>query len=221
MAKNFWDLLHRVNNMNVRDNLRKRSARLGYNIGFGARRHFATNEIVEKVPTYFGVITFAFGMIFLKYPHTGLSDFVALLTSVVGGAIVYLNFYSHAKDEYEKIGKELNTLYGQTHTMYEQLYYCEESEFPAIESSLKSIDEKLQKISIHKQVFFSNELAHFKLFGESQSDWFVDELKLTFWKDKIPAIWRIYFLLTFFAIIALLLWNSSIFTKLSECIGAR
>ena len=206
--------------MSIRESLRKRSAQIGYNVGFGARRHFATYEIVEKVPTYFGVITFAFGVIFLKYPNTGLSDFVAVLTTVVGGAIVYLNFYAHEKDKYEEIGKKLNVLYNKAYYIHESSITCNESDLLLLESDLNQINDELQKISIHKQVFFSNEYAHFKLFGESQSDWFVSELKLTFWKDKIPAIWRIYAIVVLLALITCLLLNCGVFSKISELISA-
>ena len=175
-----------------RKSLSERSARIGYNVGFGARRHFATYDIVEKVPAYFGIVTFAFGIIFLKYQNTYLADLVAVSTSILGFAIFYLNFYSNEKDKYSLVGKELNILYNKVNSIYDKVQNCPEAELAGLEIELNNIYDQIQKISIHKQVFFSNELAHFKLFGESQSKWFVKELKLGFWKDMIPAVWRVY-----------------------------
>lgn len=204
--------------MSMRDSIKKQSAQLGYSVGFGARRHFATFEIVDKVPTYFGVITFAFGIIFLKYPNSELSDLIAVLTSIVGGAIVYLNFYSNDKDKYAEIGKKLIKLYNQTFSIYEKAKTCDEVELNNLDLELRAINDELQNIAIHKQVFFSNEFAHFKLFGESQSDWFVDELKLTFWKDKVPAIWRVYFVVFVIVVAILLVLNCDLTLKAIGCI---
>lgn len=204
--------------MSIRDSLKKQSAQLGYSVGFGARRHFATFEIVDKVPTYFGVITFAFGIIFLKYPNSQLSDLIAVLTSIVGGAIVYLNFYANDKDKYTEVGKKLIKLYNQTYSIYEKAKTCNEEEFATLESELRMINDELQNVAIHKQVFFSNELAHFKLFGESQSDWFADELKLTFLNDKIPAIWKVYFFVFVFSVAVVLFLNCDLTAKAIGCI---
>lgn len=210
--------------MSSRESLRKKSARIGYNVGFGSRRHFATYEIIEKVPTYFGVVTFGFGIVFLKYPNTAVSDFIAVLTSIIGGAIVYLNFYANEKDNYEKIGKKLNALYNRTCSIHEKSKTCTKSELLSFDSELDIINDELQSLSIHNQVFFSNELAHFKLFGESQSGWFVEELKLTFWKDKIPAIWRVYavvvIIITLIFLITSIVINCDVFATIAEFINA-
>lgn len=201
-----------------RESLRKRIAQYGYNMGFGAKRHFATYEIVEKVPAYFGVITFAFGIIFLKYQNTALADLVAVLTSSLGFAIFYLNFYSNDKEQYVETGKKINTCYSKTRSLFEKSQHCHENELATLETELNGINDEFQKISIHKQVFLSNEFAHFKLFGESQSDWFVKELRLKFWKDMIPAVWRIYGVVLIIAVCAFLFFNSEYLMRVRECV---
>lgn len=203
-----------------RKSLSERSARIGYNVGFGARRHFATYDIVEKVPAYFGVVTFAFGIIFLKYQNTDLADIVAVSTSILGFAIFYLNFYSNEKDKYSLVGKDLNILYNKVNSIYDKVQSCPEAELAGLENELNSIHDQLQKMSIHKQVFLSNELAHFKLFGESKSDWFVKELKLGFWKDMIPAVWRVYGVILIAFSIVFLFFYCGISQKAIEFLNA-
>lgn len=206
--------------MSMRESLKKRSAQLGYSIGFGTRRHFATYDIVEKTPAYFGVITFALGIIFLTYKNDGLANLIGATTSIIGFALFYLNFYLNERDKYVETGKKLNILYGKVHSVYEKSKICPDVEIPTLENELININDEFQNISIHKQVFFSNELAHFKLFGESHSDWFADELKLTFWKDKIPAIWRIYLIIFSFIIAAYLLLHCEPILKTIGCVHA-
>lgn len=206
--------------MNRREGLKKRTAQIGYNLAFGTKRHFATYDIVEKTPAYFGVFSFAVGIAFLIYKNDSLATFIGASSSVIGFALLYLNDYLNEKEKYMSIGKQLNILYDKVHELYEKVQSCQEDEFPTIESDLTKINDEFQKISIHKQVFFSNESAHFKLFWESQPKWFVDELGLTFWKDKIPAIWRLYAVIILIIIGILLLINCGAFSIVSELINA-
>lgn len=207
--------------MYTRDSLKKRSATIGYNLGFGSKRHFATYDIVEKTPVYFGVFSFAVGIAFLIFKNDTLATFIGASSSVIGFALLYLNNYLNEKEKYIEIGKQLNTLYGKVYSIYEKSKTCQESEFPILENELTLINDEFQKIAIHKQVFFSNEFAHFKLFFESQPGWFVKELQLTFWKDMIPAIWRVYVVIVILLIGIYFGLNNSMFIKISECFNAR
>ncbi len=206
--------------MDARESLKKRSAQIGYNLGYGTKRHFATYDIVEKTPAYFGVFSFAVGIAFLIYKNDSLATFIGASSSVIGFALLYLNDYLNEKGKYIDTGKQLNILYGKVYSIYEKSKSCQESEISNLDSELTNINDEFQKISIHKQVFFSNEYAHFKLFWESQPKWFVDELGLTFWKDKIPAIWQIYAVIILATIGTLLFINCGLFAKISEFISA-
>ncbi len=202
--------------MSAREALKKRSAQLGYSLGYGTKRHFATYDIVEKTPAFFGVLSFAIGITFLIYKNDSLATFIGASSSVVGFALLYLNEYLNEKDKYITTGKQLNILYSKAYSIYEKSKTCQDNEIHNLESELDKINDEFQKISIHKQVFFSNEYAHFKLFGESQPDWFVNELGLSFWKDKIPAIWRIYGAIIFTALFIWVLFKYSTILNLNE-----
>jgi hypothetical protein len=206
--------------MDRREGLKKRIANIGYNLAFGTKRHFATYDIIEKTPAYFGVFSFAVGITFLIYKNDSLATFTGASSSVIGFALLYLNDYLNVKEKYIITGKQLNILYGKVHELHEKAKGCQEDEFSKIESDLTKINDEFQNISIHKQVFFSNEYAHFKLFWESQPKWFVDELSLTFWKDKVPAIWRLYAVLILVLVGISLLINCGVFSKISEFISA-
>ena len=45
-----------------RDDLLKCIADTGYNVGFGAKKHFATYDLVEKSPGWISFLSIAFGI---------------------------------------------------------------------------------------------------------------------------------------------------------------
>ena len=51
-----------------RELLLKDVAESGYNIGYAAKKHLATYDIVEKAPGWISVISFAFGILALGFP---------------------------------------------------------------------------------------------------------------------------------------------------------
>ncbi|WP_406632169.1 hypothetical protein, partial [Ornithobacterium rhinotracheale] len=62
------------------------------------------------------------------------------------------------------------------------------------------------------QVWFSSWFAHYKFFYQFQSNWISEELKLSFFKDKIPLSLIIFiFILLVSAIVYLLQFNKLIF----------
>lgn len=200
-----------------RESLKRCSAELGYRIGFGTKRHFATYDIVEKAPAYFGVFSFACGILFLIYKNDGIATVIGASTSIIGFALFYLNTYLNDKDKYAETGRQLNILYGKVRDIYEKSKCCEDSDLSGLNTDLLLLDNEFQSKAIYRQVFLSNEFAHFKLFGESQSSWFVDELKLKFWKDKIPAIWRIYALVMVALVVVCIAINDGLIIKIIEC----
>ncbi|MDD2815100.1 MAG: hypothetical protein PHP00_05095 [Thiotrichaceae bacterium] len=48
--------------MTKEDLLIKSIADTGYNVGFGAKKHFATYDIVEKMPGFINFISIVFGI---------------------------------------------------------------------------------------------------------------------------------------------------------------
>ena len=201
--------------------LMRRSAEIGYNMYFGAKRHFSSYEIVETVPTYFGIITTGIGVYQLAYPSTEWTTIVSVTTIVVGFAIWHLNSYSHDKDKFQEIGKELTKNYYEVRSIYEKAKNASPSDLVRLEEDLKNLNSNLQSKSIYKQVWGSGVFAHYKFFGESQVQWLVDELQLTFWKDKFPASLKALLLFLFSLLIIWLIFNSSAIGAIKACLAGE
>ena len=199
--------------------LMRRSAEIAYNMYYGAKRHFSSYEIVETVPTYFGIITTGIGVLQLAYPSNEWATFISVVIIIVGFAIWHLNSYSHDKDKYQEIGKVLTKNYYEVRSIYEQAKSAQPAELLSLEEKLKTLNEELQTKSIYKQVWGSGVFAHYKLFGESQVQWFVNELQLTFWKDKFPASLKALLLFLFTTIFIWMLCNSSLIEMIKACLS--
>ena len=95
--------------------LLKSLAETGYNVGFGAKKHFATFDIVEKGPGWIGFISAACGVYALVFDQ--LSAKVPSATLVIAGIVaLYISFYRSA--EYESAGKELTFVYNELRDLY-------------------------------------------------------------------------------------------------------
>ena len=76
--------------------LLKSIAETGYNVGFGAKKHFATYDIVEKVPGWIGFLSAAIGVYSLVFEQ--LSGKTLAATLVVAGIVgLYVFFYDSKK----------------------------------------------------------------------------------------------------------------------------
>lgn len=54
-----------------KEDLLKHIAQTGYNIGYGAKKHFATYDIASKAPGTISFLTFGIGLYFLLIDFTG------------------------------------------------------------------------------------------------------------------------------------------------------
>jgi hypothetical protein len=162
--------------------LLKSLAETGYNVGFGAKKHFATFDIVEKGPGWIGFISAACGVYALVFEQ--LSAKVPSATLVVAGIVaLYISFYRSA--EYEKAGKELTLVYNELRDTYRAVQAG--GDLVASQAAMKQLEQRFYAASISKQILFSDWYAHFKFFGQHQIAWIDEQLHFGFWKDKLPA----------------------------------
>ena len=61
--------------------------------------------------------------------------------------------------------------------------------------------DEFTESSISKQILFSDWYAHYKFFGQSQTNWIEEELELSFFKDKLPASFYLFLFVIIIAII--------------------
>ena len=89
-----------------KDALLKCIAETGYNVGFGGRKHWATYDIVDKVPGLIGFFSTAMGVFALVYDSLSAKDISAALV-VLGVIGLYISFYDSKKSDYEKAAKSI------------------------------------------------------------------------------------------------------------------
>jgi nicotinamide riboside transporter PnuC len=165
--------------------LLKSIAETGYNVGFGAKKHYATFDIAEKAPSWIGLISTGFGIFGLVYESLSAKTPSATLT-LLGVAALYISFYR--SKEYDEVGRQLTQLFNELKNLYRSVQA--DADIVKAEDTLRTIEERYYSISISKQILFSDWYTHYKFFAQQQIDW-IEEQKHFTWKDKIPLSFRI------------------------------
>jgi len=168
------------------DVLLKLIAETGYNVGYAAKKHLATFDMVEKLPGWIGLASLAVGIYALFVPALE-EKHVAAAFIVIGVASMFLNFYAADKDKYHKVGSELT---GKFHELRE-LYQRVKSQHPGTDLSAfvaehRRIQADALQIGIPKQLFLSDWYAHYKFFWQAQIGWVDEQLHFRPVRDKIP-----------------------------------
>ncbi|NIE52998.1 SLATT domain-containing protein [Pantoea sp. Ap-870] len=170
-------------------------ASAGYNVGFGAKKSFATFDIVSKIPGWIGIISLAVS-IFGLYMDEMSSKHIAAIFIILSIGSLYINFYDSDKNKYEEAGKMQTSIFRKI----ERLYYDAKSEDAPDSvkfiSQLDNLMQEFDKSTITKQIFGSNWYAHYKFFSEMEKRWIEEQLSLTFWKDKFPNTLKIFIFTT-------------------------
>lgn len=168
-----------------KDNLLKNIATTGYNVGFGAKKHFATYDIVEKTPGWIGFISTAFGIYALIFD--GLSTKFLSATFVVIGIVgLYITFYDSKKSAYESAGIELTKQFNTLRNLYRTVQSSNETDLSGYIQQLSVIEAAYFGACLSKQIAFSDWYAHYKFFWQHQIDWIDEQKHFKFWRDKLP-----------------------------------
>ena len=182
-------------------------AEAGYNVGFGAKKHFATYDIVQKGPGWVAFISLVVGVYALIFEPLS-SKFVGASIVVLGIAGLYITLYDSEKRSYEESGVKLTQLFNKLRDLYRTL-----KSGPAdvaltdYQASLKEIESEYYNISLSKQILFSDWYAHYKFFWVHQIDWIEEQKNFSLMRDKIPLSFSCSFLLiALVLIVALLKW---------------
>ncbi|WP_380184377.1 SLATT domain-containing protein [Kalamiella sp. sgz302252] len=181
-------------------------ASAGYNVGFGAKKNFATFDIVSKIPGWIGIISLAVSILGL-YLDEMSSKHISAIFIILSIGSLYINFYDGDKNKYEEAGKKQTAIFRKI----ERLYYDAKSEnepdsvkyIGQLDILMKEFDET----TITKQICGSNWYAHYKFFSEMEKRWIEDQLSLTFWKDKFPNTLKIFILIVFCVILLSIIYR--------------
>jgi len=169
-----------------REQLLKEIAVTGYNVLYSAKKHFATFDIVEKVPGWLTIATLAVGIFGLIIPAL-TNNVLSAAILVIGIAAIYFNQFQDGRERYAEVGGKLvsnfNTLRG---IYYDAKGRAPEDKLDDLESRYQEVLKEAEQVWFHKHIFISDWYAHYKIFWQGQIDWLDEQLHFKFWRDKIP-----------------------------------
>jgi len=167
-----------------KDDLLKHIAETAYNIGFGAKKHFATYDMVAKAPGLISFVSFAIGIyaLIIESLNTKFISATLLILGIIG---LYISFLDSKKDSYFQIGNKLTDLFNDLKRLYGSVKAVNTPTQEQL-NNLEEIEKKYTQISSSHQILFSNWYAHYKFFWEQQIEWIDEQKKFSFWRDKIP-----------------------------------
>ena len=159
----------------TKDELLKCIAETGYNVGFGAKKHFSTYDLVEKTPGLISFFSMVFGIYALVFD--GLSTKFLSASFIVLGIIgLYISLYDNMKSEYESSGKKLIKIYNDLAKLYRRAKNSNEDDIESLVFQLSELEDNYYSSCQSKQILFSDWYAHYKFFWQHQIDW-VNEQK--------------------------------------------
>ena len=178
----------------TKEDLLKQIAESGYNIGFGAKKSFATFDIVDKIPGILNFCVLAIGILALVIDELNIKIVSASL--IIFGVIgIYISKYDDKKDEYATSGSKITEMFNELKSLYHSVKAkSDDTNFDEDISKMKEIEDKFYSITIPKQILFSDWYAHYKFFWQwaTHIKWLESKLKLTFWENKIPLSFLVF-----------------------------
>lgn len=181
-----------------KNTLLKHIAQTAYNVGFGAKKHFSTFDIIEKAPGWIGFISLFVAVCGLFIPPLTNNQVTAVLI-IFGIASLYISMYLPEKPKYQQGGETLTRVFHALRTLHVEVKSANPTDDMA---PYLARHEVLQadglSVSMSKQVFLSEWYAHYKFFWQAQIDWVDEQLHFSLWRDKIPLTFYIAFSVVLF-----------------------
>lgn len=169
-----------------REQLLKEIATTGYNVLYSAKKHFATYDIVEKVPGWLTIATLAVGIFGLIVPAL-TNNLLSAAILVIGIASIYFGQFQDGRARYAEAGGKLVSNFN----VLRSIYYDAKSRAPSdsmddLEVRYREALKEAEHVWLHKHIFISDWYAHYKIFWQAQIDWLDEQLHFRFWRDKVP-----------------------------------
>ena len=168
-----------------KDQLLKSIAETAYNVGFGGRKHWATYDIVDKVPGSIGFLSTAFGIYALIYDKLSEKHLSAAFI-VFGLVALYITFYEPKKTQYAESANKLTKLFNALRDLYRDVQSHAGDDVDIFVDRLHVIEKDYYETCISKQILFSDWYAHYKFFWQYQIDWLDEQKKFKLLRDKVP-----------------------------------
>ncbi|CAK0754563.1 membrane hypothetical protein [Gammaproteobacteria bacterium] len=151
----------------IKDDLLRNIAETAYNVGFGAKKHFSSYDIITKVPGIIGFLSISVG-IFALYIDSLSTKHLSATFIVLGVVGLYITQYDHKKQQYAEAGKLLIGLFNQLKILYFNVKGGESGDLNEFEKELLNIENSFQNVSFDEQMLFSDWYAHYKFFGSTK-----------------------------------------------------
>lgn len=164
-----------------------------YNVGFGAKKHFATYDIVEKAPGWIGFLSLAVG-VFALFVDILATKHISAFLVVLGISSLMINAYRDTKQKYEETGRRLTVLFNNLKGLYLSVNASNKTDLDEEIDELNRIEEEFCAISMSKQILFSDWYAHYKFFWQHQIDWVDEQKHFKFWRDRVPLSFTVIFI---------------------------
>jgi hypothetical protein len=169
-----------------REQLLKEIAVTGYNVLYSAKKHFATYDIVEKIPGWLTIATLGVGIFGLIIPAL-TNNFLSAAILVIGIASIYFNQFQDGRQRYAEAGGKLISNFNVLRGLYYDAKSRAETEnVDDLEAEYREALKDAEHVWLHKHIFISDWYAHYKIFWQAQIDWLDEQLHFKFWRDKVP-----------------------------------
>lgn len=183
------------------NSLKKHIAETGYNVGYSAKLHFSSYEMIEKLPGLISFVSMAFGIYALSFSQLS-TKFMSCTLLVLGLIGLYITMKNGDKVDYEGKGVKLTDLFNELkHLMFEAEQQPDETD--TIKSKLQDIEGRYNQSCASHHIMFASWFAHYKFFWEQQIGWIEKYRSFSFFRDKLPlTLW-----MTLLVIISIMLFN--------------
>jgi hypothetical protein len=171
----------------------------GYDVGFGAKKHFATYDLASKAPNLIALATLVAGVIQLSFTMPDNANKVlSIFLIFIGIVAIFINILLIKKREYEDAGKKINTIYFKLRDLYFSVKGTDDNDIAALEKfedEYKRLIDEFNQTGITDQMMFSDWYAHYKFFVQFETDWIEEQRPFKF-RDKVPLAlrWSLYLL---------------------------
>ena len=179
-----------------KNDLLKHIAETGYNVGYTAKLHFASYDMIDKIPGLISIISMTFGIYALAYE--GLSTkFISSTLLVLGIVGLYVSMRNSDKNDYEIKGVVLTNLFNNLKHLINEVK-ASTDDLTVFSNQLRVIEEEYNNNCSSRHIMFATWFAHYKFFWEQQTGWIQEYRKFRFFRDRVPLTFYFFLLLIAF-----------------------
>ena len=115
--------------------LLKHIADTAYNVGFGAKKHFATYDMTAKIPGLIGFVSTGVGVFGLVFDSLSTKSLSATFI-VLGIMGICITIYDHKKEKYAEAGNKLTQIFNRLKSLYFDVKAAQDTDLLKFEKEL-------------------------------------------------------------------------------------